>query len=110
MLKNYTLVAIAVATAEAEKKARREHKFDSRIGEGLMPTDREKIREVLVEYGDYFSWPGDQLGLCTEAGQTIETRGKDIRDREAETRETIPLDKEVQEARNERAQAKIRHN
>ncbi|KAK4006807.1 hypothetical protein OUZ56_011965 [Daphnia magna] len=75
---------VSVATAGAEKKAHREHKFDSRIGEGLMPTDREKIREVLVEYGDYFSWPGDQLGLCTAAEQTLEARGKDIRDREAE--------------------------
>ncbi|KAK4024621.1 hypothetical protein OUZ56_010044 [Daphnia magna] len=79
---------VAVATAGAEKKARR-------IGEGLIPTDREKIRKVLVEYGDYFSWLGDQLGLCTAAEQTIEAGGKDIRDREAETRETIPLDEEV---------------
>ncbi|KAK4021514.1 hypothetical protein OUZ56_003429 [Daphnia magna] len=101
---------VAVATAGVEKKARREHKFDSRIGEGLMPTDREKIREVLVEYGDYFSWPGDQLGLCTAAGQTIEARGKYIRDREAETRETIPLDEEVQEARNERVDDQVRRS
>ncbi|KAK4007088.1 hypothetical protein OUZ56_012246 [Daphnia magna] len=101
---------VAVTTAEAEKKARREHKFDSRIGEGLMPTDREKIREVLVEYGAYFSWPGAQLGLCTAAGQTIEARGKDIRDREAETRETIPLDEEVQEARNERVDDQVRRS
>ncbi|KAK4013987.1 hypothetical protein OUZ56_026535 [Daphnia magna] len=81
--------------SRAEKKARREHEFESRIGEGLMPTDREKIREGLVEYGDYFSWPVNQLGLCTAAEQTIEAGGKYIRDREAETRETIPLDEEV---------------
>ncbi|KZS10243.1 Uncharacterized protein APZ42_025350 [Daphnia magna] len=31
---------VAVATAGAEKKAHREHEFESRIGEGLMPTDR----------------------------------------------------------------------
>ncbi|KAK4028252.1 hypothetical protein OUZ56_017532 [Daphnia magna] len=75
-----------------------------------MPTDREKIREVLVEYGDYFSRPGDQLGLSTAAGQTIEARGKDIRDREAETRETIPLDEEVQEARNESVDDQVRRS
>ncbi|KAK4006355.1 hypothetical protein OUZ56_011509 [Daphnia magna] len=101
---------VAVATAGAEKKARREHEFESRIGEGLMPTDREKIREVLGEYGDYFSWPGDQLGLCTAAKQTIEAGGKDIRDREVETRETIPLDEEVQEARNERIDDQVRRS
>ncbi|KZS10010.1 Uncharacterized protein APZ42_025616 [Daphnia magna] len=101
---------VAVATAGAEKKARREHEFESRIGEGLMPTDREKIREVLVEYGDCFSWPGDQLGLCTAAEQTIEAGGKDIRYREAETRETIPLDEEVQEARNERMDDQVRRS
>ncbi|KZR97303.1 Uncharacterized protein APZ42_007905, partial [Daphnia magna] len=101
---------VAVTTAGTEKKARREHEFESRIGEGLMSTDREKIREVLVEYGDYFSWPGDQLGLCTAAEQTIEAGGKDIRDREAETRETITLDKEVQEARNERMDDQVRRS
>ncbi|KZR98169.1 Uncharacterized protein APZ42_006538, partial [Daphnia magna] len=97
-------------TAGAEKKARREHELESRIGEGLMPTDREKIREVLVEYGDYFSWPGDQLGMCTAAEQTKEAGGKDIRDREDETRETIPLDEEVQEAQNERMDDQVRRS
>ncbi|KAK4030864.1 hypothetical protein OUZ56_024251 [Daphnia magna] len=52
---------IVAVTAVAEKKAVREHEFESRIGEGLMPTDREKILEVLVKYGDLFSVPGDQL-------------------------------------------------
>ncbi|KAK4006452.1 hypothetical protein OUZ56_011605 [Daphnia magna] len=64
---------VAVATAGAEKKGFREHEFESRIGEGVTPTDREKIQEVLVEYGDCFSWPGDQLGLCTAAEHTIDT-------------------------------------
>ncbi|KZS06561.1 Uncharacterized protein APZ42_029944 [Daphnia magna] len=37
---------IVAVTAVAEKKAVREHEFESRIGEGLMPTDREKILET----------------------------------------------------------------
>ncbi|KZS09764.1 Uncharacterized protein APZ42_025929 [Daphnia magna] len=67
-------IPIVAATAVTEKKALREHEFENRLGEELMPTDREKIREVLAEYGDCFSWPEDQLGLCTTAEHTINIR------------------------------------
>ncbi|KZS01508.1 Uncharacterized protein APZ42_001815 [Daphnia magna] len=79
---------VAVATAGAEKKALWEHGFESRIGEGLMPTDRGST--------------GAEARRIEPQRSNLIAGGKDIRDREAEFRETIPLGEEVQEARNER--------
>ncbi|KAK4028400.1 hypothetical protein OUZ56_017680 [Daphnia magna] len=58
-----------------------------------------------------FSRPGDQLGLSTAAGADNRRPGeRTSRDREAETRETIPLDEEVQEAEMKEVDDQVRRS
>jgi hypothetical protein len=47
--------------------------FDSRIYEGLSPSQRKKILQALLEYDDRFARPGDKLGTCTAAEHAIDT-------------------------------------